>query len=346
MKGVVFANAGAEAKVVDDLEKPSPRPDQVLVKSIWVAINPVDSSMAAYGLLVVGWPLVLGVDAGGVVVEAGEEATSKYGFKAGDEVFGCTRLGVPGYSAGQEYFLMDASVTIPKPKNISLVEAATLGVGSETACLGLFHGLRIPVPDPRNLPEIRDEWVIILGGASSVGKAAIQIAKACGFKVVASCSSKSAAGVKKLGAVPFDYKKSLEQQVREVVEITSGKMSKIFDAVAADDPVLAKELFKETKSREKLFTTTNGWSSIGDFEGGKTDTIQLGDIGRPEAEVVNGIIESYIPFIAGLIEAGKLLPTEYEVIGQGGFEDAVKAYDHQRSGAGGSHKVVVKIQDQ
>ncbi len=41
MKGVIFANAGAEAKVVDDLEKPSPGPDQLLVKSVWVALNPV-----------------------------------------------------------------------------------------------------------------------------------------------------------------------------------------------------------------------------------------------------------------------------------------------------------------
>ena len=41
MKGVIFPNAGAEPEVVDDLEKPSPGPDQVLVRSIWTAINPV-----------------------------------------------------------------------------------------------------------------------------------------------------------------------------------------------------------------------------------------------------------------------------------------------------------------
>jgi hypothetical protein len=41
MKGVIFENQGAEPKVADDLEKPSPGPDQLLVKSIWTAINPV-----------------------------------------------------------------------------------------------------------------------------------------------------------------------------------------------------------------------------------------------------------------------------------------------------------------
>lgn len=302
--------------------------------------------MSQYGLLVVDWPLILGVDAAGVVTDSGNEATEKYGLKAGDEVFGCTRLGCQGFSAGQEYHLMDAQVTLRKPSNISLVEAATLGVGAETACLGLFDCLNIPLPDPKNLPEPKDEWVVILGGASSVGRAAIQIAKASGYKVIASCSSKSSAVVKELGAVPFDYKNSLEQQVKDVMETTSGKVSRIYDAVAANDPTLAKDLFKATTATEKLFATTNDWTpSLGDFEGGKTYKVKLGDIGRPEAKELNATLEKYVPVIVGLIESGKLKPGEYEVIGQGGFEDAVKAYHHQVSGAGGSRKVLVKIQD-
>ena len=52
------------------------------------------------GLLVESWPIVLGCDASGVVVEAGEEVTK---FKVGDGAFGCTRLGFPGYMTFQEY---------------------------------------------------------------------------------------------------------------------------------------------------------------------------------------------------------------------------------------------------
>jgi len=302
--------------------------------------------MSQYGLLVVDWPLILGVDAAGVVTDSGNEATEKYGLKAGDEVFGCTRLGSKGYSAGQEYYLMDARVAIPKPKNISLVEAATLGVGVETACLGLFQGLKIPLPDPKNLPPPSDEWVVILGGASSVGKAAIQIAKACGYKVVASCSSKSSSVVKELGAVPFDYKVPIEQQVKEVLDMTSGKASKVFDAVASEDPVICKELFKATQTMNKFFATTNDWNpAIDNFEGGTTYKVQLGEVGRPESKELNDNIERYIPLIVALIETDQLKPSEYEVIGEGGFEDAIKAYHHQVSGAGGSRKVLVKIQD-
>lgn len=41
MKGVLFAKAGAEPEIVDNLEKPTPADDQVLVRSLWTAINPV-----------------------------------------------------------------------------------------------------------------------------------------------------------------------------------------------------------------------------------------------------------------------------------------------------------------
>ena len=41
MKGVVFEKQGSGAEVVDSLERPKPESDQILVKSLWTAINPV-----------------------------------------------------------------------------------------------------------------------------------------------------------------------------------------------------------------------------------------------------------------------------------------------------------------
>jgi NADPH:quinone reductase-like Zn-dependent oxidoreductase len=41
MKGVIFESAGGPLKVVDDLPVPEPSPDQILVKSLYTAINPV-----------------------------------------------------------------------------------------------------------------------------------------------------------------------------------------------------------------------------------------------------------------------------------------------------------------
>lgn len=86
---------------------------------------------------------------------------------------------------------MDAQVTFPKPKNITLPQAATVGVGALTAFLGIFDALKIPLIDPDNLPAAKDEWVLVFGGASAVGKFAVQTLKACGYKVATTCSVKS-----------------------------------------------------------------------------------------------------------------------------------------------------------
>jgi hypothetical protein len=85
-------------------------------------------------------------------------------------------------------------------------------------------------------------------------------------------------------------------------------------------------------------------SAIPDFEGGKTRYISLGPIGRPEAAELNATLASYIPTLVALFENGKLVPGPYELIGKGGFEDGLKALEHQQTGAGGSKKVVVKVQ--
>ena len=57
MQAVTFASAGAEAQVTE-IPVPNPGPGQVLVKTLWAAINPIDTFSATTGMLVVGWPFV------------------------------------------------------------------------------------------------------------------------------------------------------------------------------------------------------------------------------------------------------------------------------------------------
>jgi NADPH:quinone reductase-like Zn-dependent oxidoreductase len=98
----------------------------------------------------------------------------------------------------------------------------------------------------------------VLGGASSVGKFALQLLKVLGFSVVASCSSKSAESLKAIGAdATIDYKKTEEEQITELLSITHGKPSRIFDAVAVNEG-LVKALFLKVEG-EKHFSTTNDW---------------------------------------------------------------------------------------
>ncbi|KKZ66684.1 hypothetical protein EMCG_07641 [[Emmonsia] crescens] len=363
MKGIICEKAGEPFKIADNLVVPEPSPDQILVKSIYMALNPVDGMMRSLGILVQEWPLGLGVDVGGVVVKVGENAAPM--FKVGDHVCGSTRLGYPGYNSGQEYLLMDAKVTIPKPKNLSLVEAATIGVGLETAGLALFDCLDVKLPnlqevlEGKHAPEKKGEWAVVLGGASTVGKFATQagiilpellfsLFTICGYKVMASCSANSVPLVKKQGAeAVVDYKKPIEEQVKDALGITKGNVHRVFDAASSGD-AFTKELFKKLPAEgPKLFCSTNTWSGITDFEGGKTKNVELGHVGRPHAEHVNKVLAEYIPVFVALFEQGnQLFPPPYDLVGQGGFEDALEAHQYQQKGAGGSNKVVVKIQDE
>ncbi|OJD14872.1 hypothetical protein AJ78_04819 [Emergomyces pasteurianus Ep9510] len=355
MKGIICEKAGEPFKIVDNLVVPEPSPDQILVKSIYMGLNPVDTMMRTMGVLVQEWPLGLGVDVGGVVVKTGENAAST--FKVGDRVCGCTRLGSPGYNSGQEYLLMDAKVTIPKPKNLSLVEATTIGVGLETAGLALFDCLDVKLPNLQQVlegkhePGQQAEWAIVQGGSSTVGKFAIQagiLFTICGYRVIASCSANSVPLVKNQGAeAVFDYKKPVEEQVKDVLAITKKKVHRVFDAAASGD-AFAKALFKQLPEESpKLFCSTNTWSGITDFEGGKTKNVELSPIGRPDAEHLNKVLAEYIPVFVALFEQGsQLFPPPYDLVGQSGFEDGLEAHQYQQKGAGGANKVVVKIQDE
>jgi NADPH:quinone reductase-like Zn-dependent oxidoreductase len=149
--------------------------------------------MSSTGAMVQSWPFIPGCDAAGTVVKVGANAVSALGttWKTGDRVFGCTRLGVQGYTPWAEYFLFDAAVCIPLPDGLSLAEAAGTGVGLFTAALGVFDCLEIPLLDPDNLPGPRDEWAVVFGGAGSVGQFAVQLLRVAGFKVAATSSVKS-----------------------------------------------------------------------------------------------------------------------------------------------------------
>ena len=302
--------------------------------------------MQSSGLLVTAWPIVLGCDASGVVVEVGQAAASD--FKVGDRVCGCTRLGIPGHSTFQEYFCMDAKLTVKFPKDLSFQQGATLGVGTYTACLGLFDGLKLKVPGPSTPMEPKEEWIVILGGAGSVGQYSVQIAKILGHKVIATCSRKTAHLVQGLGAdAVIDYGKSEEDQLHELKTITGGNFFGVYDTVAKSESLARKMLTDVSVAKQKYFATTDDWTPMEKYEDHETYRAKLGVIGRTEEDEdvawTNEQIELYVPFLTRLLESGKLRPNEFNIVGKG-FEDIPKAIEIQQKGESGGAKVVVDLQ--
>jgi NADPH:quinone reductase len=205
---VLTAFGGAESFEIQTVPKPVPKPDQVLVRVCATSINPVDyqTRRGDYKDLI-QLPAIIGVDVSGVVEAVGAAVTE---FKVGDEVYYSPQVfGELGSYA--QYHVADAAIVALKPANLSHIEAACFPVAGGTAwnCLVIRGNLQV------------GETVLIHAGAGGVGSIAVQLAKAIGAYVFATCSSKNRDLVRELGADRvIDYKN--EDYVEVIRQETTG----------------------------------------------------------------------------------------------------------------------------
>lgn len=182
---------------LEQVAKPVPASNEVLVKIKAAAVNPLDWHELRGSPYVmrlaggIGKPesIELGVDFAGVIEQVGDQVTE---FAVGDEVFG----GWGGAFA--EYVAMPADRAITKkPTDISFAEAAAIPIAAITALQSLQrHGL-----------DLTGQRVLINGASGGVGTYATQIAKAMGAHVSGVCSTRNVQLVRDLGADHvFDYK--------------------------------------------------------------------------------------------------------------------------------------------
>lgn len=200
MKAVFIHEHGDESVLsIEQIERPRPAPDEVLVRVQAVGLNHLDLWVRR-GIPGVRYPLPLipGCDLAGVIEEAGESAR---GLKAGDEI-----VAAPGVSCGRcaacasgednlcrhygilgenrdggcaEYAVIPAVNALPRPANLSPREAAAMPLVFLTAwhMLVARAGVR------------PGETVLVHAAGSGVGSAAIQIARLMGARVIATAGS-------------------------------------------------------------------------------------------------------------------------------------------------------------
>ena len=192
MKAIVYRNFGSpDVLRLEDIEKPVPNDDQLLVRVRAASVNPLDwhfmegtpylARLLAFGLL---RPTVtrLGVDYAGTVESVGRNVTQ---FKPGDEVFG----GRTGAFAEYVRVLADGDVVL-KPANLTFEQAASIPIAAITALQGL-----------RDKGKIQPGQSVLINGASGgVGTFAVQIAKSFGAEVTGVCSTRNLDMVRALGA--------------------------------------------------------------------------------------------------------------------------------------------------
>lgn len=195
MKAVLIQKyGGPEVLEIADVPAPKPKDDEVVVAVAATSVNPVDWLVrdgSATSFVRVKFPVVLGCDLAGRVVEVGSKVKR---LAVGDEVFA---MMPHDYGAHAERVVLAESLVVKKPASLGMREAAALPVVAMTALNGL-----------RNKAEVKPgERVLINGASGGVGQAAVQIAKSLGAHVTAVCAKESFDLVRGLGADELiDYK--------------------------------------------------------------------------------------------------------------------------------------------
>ena len=190
MKAIAYREyGGPEVLHLEELEKPAPSDDQVLVRVRAASLNPYDVHFLH------GTPYFmhlstglrkpkftgLGVDFSGAVESVGKNVT---GFKPGDAVFG----GRQGALA--EYLVIAEQRLVKKPDNISFEQAGAVNMAAGTALQAL-----------RDAGKLQPGQQVLINGASGgVGTFAVQIAQYLGGEVTGVSSGRNTGLVRSLGA--------------------------------------------------------------------------------------------------------------------------------------------------
>ncbi|TFK22016.1 GroES-like protein [Coprinopsis marcescibilis] len=218
----------------------NPKANEVVVKVEASALNPIDWKVQKLGVFIEEYPAIVGTDIAGEVVELGDDVTS---LVKGDKVFfqgnfaNCRGEGSAGY---QQYTKADVLTLSKIPAGTSPAQASTIPVALSCAYIGLYNqapwgaGYEPPVT---GRGRYAGQPIFVLGGSSSVGQFAIQLAKLSGFSPIITTSSLKHAGyLESLGATHvLDRSLSSSALSSAIGELTAGKrLEVVYDAISID----------------------------------------------------------------------------------------------------------------
>ena len=206
---------------LEDVEKPAPKADEVLIKVAAAGINYADTMMRSGNYLTKpDLPFTLGYEAAGTIEEIGADVKN---LQVGQRVLATSSSG--GYA---EYATAKAALTMPIPDELGFGESTALLVQGLTA-LGLLNGTKA------------GDSILIHAAAGGVGTLLVQLAKHKGLKVIGTASSEAKLQtVASLGA-DFAINYSEDDWTDEVLKATDGKgVDWLIEMVGGD--IVAKNL--------------------------------------------------------------------------------------------------------
>lgn len=319
MKAIVYTEYGPpDVLHITEVVKPTPKHNEVLIQVCAAALNYADLHILKGDFRLLGFGLsrpkfpIPCADFAGQVEVVGRNVTQ---FKVGDEVYG--DLSSSGWGALGEYVCAPEAILAHKPANISFEQAAAVPMAGCTALQGL-HKAGI---QPRQKAAIN-------GASGGVGTFALQIAKALGAHVTATCSPKNVELMRSLGADQvIDYTRENFTQ--------GGQCYDLIVAVNGHHPLSA---YRRVLTPDGTFIILGGnpaqilgaiaLSKVFSFGNRQTFTNLYAS---PKA--------GDLLFLKELIEAGKVSPVVTKVFSMNDAADAFRLY-----GAGHVQgKIVIKV---
>jgi NADPH:quinone reductase-like Zn-dependent oxidoreductase len=309
MKAIVYKTYGPpEVAHLEEVIKPIPKKDQVLVKVFATTVNRTDSGFRSAEYFVSRfWSglirpklQILGCEFSGIIEEIGENVST---FKVGDKVFGYNDT---NFGAHAEYLCMNENESITVlPNNLNFIEAAPITEGSHYA----LNNIRAAKTESGNN-------VLVYGATGAIGSAAVQLLKYFGAIVTAVCNTKNVDLIKSLGAdVVIDY------QTQDFTK-TETKYHFIFDAVGKSSFGQCKPLLTEKgiyistelgKNGENIF-----YALFTSFIGTKRVLFPMPTINKED-----------VVFLKDLVENKKFKPIIDRIFA---MEDIVEAYKYVETG--------------
>lgn len=345
-KAAVVPTPGAQHEVTDR-SLAALAPGEVAIKITATAINPVDWKIRDYKVFIKDYPAVLGSDAAGEIAAVGPEVT---GFSVGDRVFFQGIIGNYDASTFQQYCKLPAALVSRTPSSITDDQAATVMLATVAVTTGFYdktgHGLAAPW-DEGGSSIGAGKAVVVLGGSSSVGQYAVQLAKLSGFeRVVTNASARHADHLRALGAdVVLD--RNTQNSAQDFVSALGGlPLEFVYDSIAGKDTqALGVEVLAAAGAKAGEIVTVGSADeeakALGAAKENKVVIKPILGLGSsPALRYLSEPLARHLGGEDGYIAKGKFAPNRPVVVA-GGLSGLEEALAKNKKGVSGE-KVVVR----
>jgi NADPH2:quinone reductase len=170
MRAIRFDHFGAPSELqVQEVPKPEPQENEVLIEVQAASVNPSDVKNIQGGMKsITTLPRIPGRDFAGIIVAGAQDWIGKEVWGTGGD------LGFTQDGTHAEFLLLPSAAVRPKPKTLSMEQAASIGVTYVTAWLCVMEAAQAKA----------GETLLVIGATGGVGSAAVQIARWKGLRVL------------------------------------------------------------------------------------------------------------------------------------------------------------------